>query len=231
MNEIIRKRKSIRKYEQTKLDEVTLGQVRAMCNQVIPLYPDIKFSIEIEDKARGALGINAPHFLVFRSEEKEGMYENIGFIGQQMDLYFSERGLGSCWVGMAKPEEKSKDSLSYVICIAFGRPASSLHRNISEFKRKPLNAISKGEDPRLEAARLAPSGINAQKWYFVAIDNKIHTYCKKSRHLVIRFMGNMALMDLGIAICHIATESENFTFVKEPNPPEIKGFNYIGTIT
>ena len=54
--------------------------------------------------------------------------------------------------------------------MAFGKPAEPLYRELSEFKRKPLAEISEGSDERLEAARLAPSGMNVQNWYFIAKD-------------------------------------------------------------
>ncbi|MCL2298783.1 MAG: nitroreductase, partial [Firmicutes bacterium] len=137
----------------TELDGPALEKVWTQIARVTPLYPDIRHSIAIAGKTRGMFGINAPHYLIFRSEEKDGAYENIGFIGQQMDLFFSESGLGSCWLGMAKPEEKEESALPFVISMAFGNSAEPLHRGLSEFKRKPLSEISEGTDDRLEVAR------------------------------------------------------------------------------
>ncbi len=45
--------------------------------------------------------------MIISSENTEGYLMNIGFIFQQMDLYLSSIGLGSCWLGMAKPTEKN----------------------------------------------------------------------------------------------------------------------------
>ena len=72
-----------------------------------------------------------------------------------------------------------------IITMAFGKPAQPLYRDVSEFKRKLLSDISEGTDDRLEAARLAPSGMNKQNWYFVADNGKIHCYRKK---LLLGFM-------------------------------------------
>jgi len=229
MNEIIRKRKSIRKYSMHGLDAATLEQVRAQIAEIEPLYPGIKYSIEIVNKTKG-FGIKAPHYLVFCSEEKDGANENIGFIGQQMDLFFSETGLGSCWLGMAKPVEKEAGSLPFVVSMAFGLAAEPLHRSLAEFKRKPLSEICEGADGRLEAARLAPSGMNAQGWYFVADGGKIHCYRKKPGALLGLMAGRLGCIDIGIALCHIAKESEGFRFKKEEGAPERKGFIYMGTV-
>jgi len=132
MNETIRKRKSIREYDMAELDASTLEQVRGQIANLPPLCPGIRFSVEIVGRTRGMFGIKAPHYLVFRSEKKDGAYENIGFVGQQMDLFFSELGLGSCWLGMAKPEENGGEALPFVISMAFGKPAEPLHRSLSE---------------------------------------------------------------------------------------------------
>ena len=230
MNPTIRKRKSIRKYDMTKLDASTLEKVKAQLETLTPLYPDIRYSIEITDKTRGLFNVSAPHYLVFASEEKEGANENIGFIGQQLDLFFSENRLGCCWLGAAKPQAKEATKLPFVICMSFGKPAEPLHREISAFKRKPLSQISEGTDPRLEAARLAPSGLNAQNWHFVAKGGKIHCYRKKHNPLVGIMLNTMGAIDLGIAICHIYKESESFQFAKDADVPEKKGYIYSGTV-
>ena len=230
MNEIIRKRKSIRKYDLTALDDAALDNVRAQIEAAKPLYPDIRYSVEIVDKVRGMASVSAPHYLIFRSEEKDGAYENIGFIGQQMDLFFSGSELGSCWLGLAKPEEKGASDLPHVISMAFGVPAEPLHRSASEFKRKSLDAISEGDDERLEAVRFAPSSMNSQNWYFVAGSGKIICY-RTSPPPLLGFMFNkLGCIDMGIAICHIAAESDDFTFTKETDAPSRNGCIYTGTV-
>ena len=230
MNEIIRKRRSVRKYDPAPLDAATMEAVRAEISKVKPLYPDIKFSIEITSKTKGILGVKAPHFLIFGSEDKPGSHENIGFIGQQLDLYFSANGMCACWLGASKPGEAMESDLPYVIALAFGKPEEPLHRELSSFKRKPLSAISEGNNPRLEAARLAPSGVNMQNWFFIADSGKIHCYLKKPNQLVGLMIGKMSHIDLGIAICHIWAESENFSFAKTDNAPSRKGLVYVGTV-
>jgi len=227
--EIIRKRKSIRKYDLTPLDASVLEDVQARIENVKPLYPDIKYSIKIVSKAKGLLNVKAPHYLIFQSEEKEGYLENIGFIGQQLDLYFSGAGLGACWLGTAKPEKKESTELNNVLGISFGNPAEPLHRDFKDFKRKSLASISEGDDERLEAARLAPSGVNAQNWYFIAENGKIHCYRKKANPILGFIYDKLACIDLGIAICHIAEESESFSFTKEEAPGR-KGCIYSGTV-
>ena len=229
-NQIICKRKSIRKYDPAPLDAAAIDMIREQIGKVRLLYPDIRYSVEIASKTKGLVNVKAPHYLVFGSEEKEGAFENIGFIGQQLDLFLSGAGLGSCWLGASKPEDKKASPLPYVICMAFGKPAEPLHRGLSEFKRKPLAEISEGADSRLEAARLAPSAVNAQNWYFAASEGKILCYRKKSSSILGFVYNRLHCIDMGIALCHIAEESEAFRFAKESGVSRRKGHVYMGTV-
>jgi len=230
MNELIRKRKSIRKYDPTPLNATTLEKVRELFNEVKPLYTKIPFSIEIAPKTKGPFNIKAPQYLIFGSEEKDGFLENIGFIGQQIDLRLSAIGIGTCWLGAAKPTQKEDSALPHVISMAFGNPAEPLHREYPDFKRKALTDISQGSDPRLEAARLAPSAINAQNWFFHAENGKIHCYRKKANPLLGLMFNKMHAIDMGIAICHIAEETDNFRFEQDTCTPARKGHVYTGTV-
>jgi nitroreductase len=233
MNEIIRKRKSIRKYEAAPLDTATLEWIQEQIAAVKPLYPNIRYNIEIASKTKGLFNVKAPHYLIFSSEEGEGFCENIGFIGQQLDLALSGNGIGTCWLGGSKPSENEKTKLTYVIAMAFGTPNEPLYRSLDEFKRKPLSAISTGEDVRLEAARLAPSAVNSQNWFFAADNGKIHCYRKKLNPIVGLIYNRLNRIDMGIAIYHIAAESkdlEQFEFAKSKIAPERKGYVYTGTV-
>ena len=229
-NEIIRKRKSIRKYAAELLDSATLEWVREQIAAVTPLYSNIQYKIEIANKTKGIFNVKSPQYLLFSSHEGEGYCENIGFIGQQLDLALSEHGIGTCWLGGSKPQEKSESSMPFVIAMAFGTAAEPLHRELSEFKRKPLSAVSEGEDPRLEVARLAPSAMNLQNRYFIADGGKIHCYRKKTNPLLGIKFEKMSLIDMGIAICHIETEGDTFKFTKMKSVPERKGYVYVGTV-
>jgi len=235
MNEIILKRQSVREYENTPLDDAILEMVRSKIKNLTPLYPDIRYSIEVTDRpTRGMYNVKAPYYLIFGSEKKDGAHENIGFLGQQLDLFLSEMGIGACWLGVAKPgkpEEKEDSLLPFVICMSFGKPAEPLYRNTaSKPDRKALEDISEGFDERLEAARLAPNSHNAQNWYFIAKNGAIHCYRKKTNPFVRFVYNRLNSIDVGIALCHIAEESSNFRFSKEADAPVRPGYVYLGTV-
>lgn len=229
MNEFISKRKSIRKYEPTILDMETIEKIQTKINNLTPLYSNIQYSIEIITPDKNSGNMNVPYYLVFRSEKNDISYENIGFVGQQLNLYFAMLEVGACWK-MSKPQEIKDNKLPYVISMTFGKSAEPLYRQLSEFDRKPLSEISKGDDDRLESARLAPSGLNRQNWYFISEKNKIHCYRKKLNFLINLIMNKLNCIDMGIALCHISEQSDNFNFSKDNTAPKKKNYIYTGTV-
>jgi len=233
LKEFIYKRKSTRKYHSTPLDEKTLQEIQTYFAKLKPLYCDIKVTFNITNKEhmKGLASLHAPHYIIALSENKPGYLVNVGFMLQQMDLYLSSIGLGSCWLGMAQPKQKTPSEEEFVIALEFGNPLESPYRELADFKRKPLDKISNIADNRLEVIRLAPSAMNLQKYYFLTKDNTIHAYCTKAGKLTIKRMAKMREIDLGIAIAHLYIDnSEHFRFFKITNPKEIKGHHYIGSI-
>lgn len=228
MNRIIYKRKSVRKYQPQSLDDTAMGQIRELIEGAKPLFPQIPYSVEMVPNTKPGKG-SPLSFLAFSSEEQEGFLENIGFVGQQISLGLSAIGLGSCW-RMGRPEGQMLSQHPFVISMAFGLPAEDLFREQSQFKRKPLSRISEGQDSRLEAARLAPSGLNAQDWFFMADKGKIYCYRKKPNPLMAKMKNRMNCIDMGIALCHIAQESQDFHYNRETNYPEVGGYIYMGTV-
>ena len=229
LSEAIYKRKSTRKYDPSPLQNNILTDIQNFVNGVKPLYGDIKvrFIIQSADKVKSAT--NAPHFILAYSEEKKGGRENIGFMLQQADLYIQSIGLGSCWLGMAKDVGSGEDKLEYVISLAFGKAENSPHREISGFKRKPLEKISDSADKRLEPARLAPSAVNSQPWFFVSTDEGFDCYCAKKFPAAL--FEKLNKIDIGIALAHLyVTNPDKFSFSVQGKVKEVKGYYYIGSV-
>lgn len=235
--ENIFKRKSTRKYHMSPLDDKILADIKAFAESLIPLFPEINTSYEITNDAKNLLPIKAPYYFMLSSEQTGDYLQNIGFIWQQMDLYLSSIGLGSCWLGMARPknEIKTVDESRYpfVISLCFGKPQDSPHRDISEFRRKLLSEISSGIDDRVEAARLAPCAVNSQNWFFDCVKGSIDVYQKKLTPAMSLIYNKMNKIDMGIAICHLyfaTIHKENkFIFEKQPEKQK-KGYIYLGTV-
>jgi nitroreductase len=215
--ETIFKRKSIRKYDLTPLDEHTLAQIMAHISTLKPIYDNIEIEMKIvsQKDVKSLLSAKAPHYFAVFSEAKDGYLTNVGFMLQQMDLFLSANGIGSGWQGIPKPTKEILNSskLEFVILLAFGKPKEQLYREtVSEFKRKPLEEITniKGADELLEPVRLAPSAMNSQKWFFAGDASTIHVYRAKSNFITAFMFEKMSKISMGIAICHLWIAANHF---------------------
>ena len=238
LKEIIYKRKSVRKYKVEPVSEEIKREIEAFYLGAKPLYPDIKVRAEIlnREEVKSMFAWTPSQVVVLYSEEKDGYLENAGFLLQQLELYLGTLGLGACWLGMGKPEvgakKEEKEGLKFVIMLAFGYPNEELYRENAQFKRKALSAISDREDERLEAARLAPSSVNSQPWYFTHEGELIHAYCSKQGLLKWLALGQMNRIDMGIALANLYVENpETFRFFRSETAQELKGHKYVGSFT
>ena len=240
LQEMIDKRKSVRKYTGEPVDDATVQKILDFIADTKPLYPDIRVCSEIvgRESVKSILPWLPPQILSIYSEDKDGAPENIGFIYQQLDLYLQSIGLGACWVGMCKPDEKkggareSADGLKFVMMIAFGYPKGNGRRkSVSEFKRKSLFDISDRADDRLRPAALAPSSINSQPWYFVHEGDTIHVYCVQQGLLKKKVVSGINLLDTGIALAHLyVSYPDAFRFFRADAPTQVKNYQYVGSL-
>jgi hypothetical protein len=188
---------------------------------------DYRYDILNADEVNIRTRWSAPYYLALYSEKKGNYMENIGFVFQQLSLYLQSIGIGSCWVGMASPKVKSDN---FIITISFGR-SDDITRDLSRFKRKSLMKISDMEDERLIPARLAPSAINSQPWYFKHVDGGFDVYQKKQNILKRQVLKNWNPIDVGIALAHMYVANENtFEFYKKTDFENVKGYTYTGSI-
>ena len=222
--EMIFHRKSCRQFTGEPTDAEMIEQILSFEPQ--PLYPEIKVRMDIvsRDKVKCICPWTTPQLITIYSEEADGYLENIGFLFQQMDLYLQTLGLGVCWLGLGRMNPKNAaevEGMKFVIMLAFGYPkGDQLRHNLKGFIRKPMEKITDKHDPRLEAARLAPSAVNSQPWYFTHEGDMIHVHCSKKR----------ARLDAGIALAHMyVTNESSFRFFKKEHETKIPEYRYIGS--
>ena len=226
LHEMIFKRKSCRSFTNVPVDAATIETIKAFSMK--PLYPEINVRMDIvsRDKVKCICPWTTPQLITIYSEEAEGYSENIGFLFQQMDLYLQTLGLGVCWLGMGRMNPKTTTAVAgmkFVIMLAFGYPkGDQLRHDLKGFKRRPMEQITDKPDSRLEPARLAPSAVNSQPWYFTHEGEAIHVWCSKK--------GNR--LDAGIALAHLCVSNgERFRFFKADQPADLPGYTYIGSVT
>lgn len=236
--EMICKRRSVRKYKPEAVDRAAVQKITDFCTQLKPLYADISVRAEIVDRenVKCILPWTTRQVVAIFSEEKEGFLENAGFMFQQLDLYMQSIGLGTCWLGMGRldsdAKSREKDGLSFVIMLAFGYPREPLRSDITQFKRRSLTEISDRKDERLEPARLAPSSVNSQPWYFTHEDETVHVYCAAHGFFRVKTLSDMNRVDVGIALAHMyAANPDTFRFFRAGNVESLKNYGYIGSFT
>jgi hypothetical protein len=154
---------------------------------------------------------------------------NVGYMFQNYALFPTMSVLKNVMAGLGKPKEGAPDTsgMEYVIMLAVGKTKEE-KREAHEFKRNALSEISDRMDDRLEPARLAPSSVNSQPWYFEHTDLGIRAY--KKRLVRTAGLSRMNTIDVGIALAHLyVANPDTFThFVENPAPVRDK-MDYILT--
>ena len=234
LSDTVAKRRSHRKYYNDILSGEEQHAIEAAISELKPLYPDIKCKIELVFKShvRTMMPWMPPYAIVAFSEVRDGYLENIGFMLDELDLFIQScgLGLGSCWVGMGKPREGMLDSegMEYVMMLAVGKTKEKMRKGEADFKRNSLCEISDTEDARLASARLAPSSINSQPWYFEHAEGAIRLYQK--RLVRTKNLTRMNRIDVGIALAHLyVSNPESFSYFIETPTPVLDKMDYILT--
>ena len=234
LSEMIYQRRSVRKYKKGTPSEEVLSDIVASFGALRPLYPDIRCELKL--LSRGDVRTLMPWMpecaVAVFSEPGEGYLENAGFILEQLDLYIQSLGLGSCWVGLARPKRREliPEGMEFVMLLAFGETEVAERSGASDFKRRDMAEITDRPDARLEPARLAPSSVNSQPWYFAACEGGFDVYRRK----LVRTssLTRMNVIDLGIALAHIYVSSpDTFGAQRRADAPEREGMEYITTVS
>lgn len=214
----ISQRKSCRKYDMTPLKAEQLLEIENAINSFETLFAEYQPEWRFTTEVKGLYHVAAPHYLIISGDGLPGVKENIGFLFEQLALWFDAMGIGCVWLGESKDTQASSTKRD-VITIGFGHTTEPVHRLKEEFKRKPIEEITNTpDDICIQAVHLAPSGMNTQPWYFEKADNKIIVYKQKLK-LPLSLLYKHSDVDMGIGLCHFALAC------KETNKP----FHYSGT--
>ena len=229
----IYKRKSCRKYILEPFSSDDLKEIKNKLDSFELLFKDAPISYRFVSETKGLFHVLAPHYLIFSGVGKEGEQENVGFVGQQLMLWLNSQNIGAVWLG-ASWDVSSDYSSSDIVVIAFGRSDGSIFRDVSEFRRRDIAGIS--NIPKIifiEAAHLAPSGLNLQPWYFNKVDDKLLIYreiIKPPKSLMYK----LTKVDIGIVLAHLYITSKHFKkdfqFYTTDLNKYIKGYKYFGYI-
>ena len=226
IQEAIEARHSVRAYKDQPLTEEVAKRLEeeiAVVNQKGNLHVQL---IQNEPKAfQGTLAKygkfrNANNYLVMAGKRAEDLDERIGYYGEHLVLLAQTLGLNTCWVGLSYSKVpgtyvlEDGEKIACYIAIGYGETQGVGH------KIKTVEQVSNASDATpswfrkgVEAALLAPTAVNQQKFSFEYVG------MKDGRHLVRAKKGFSMIgytkMDLGIAKYHfeIGVGKVNFEWV------------------
>lgn len=151
-------------------------------------------------------GVN--DYIVMAGQKADDLDERIGYYGEQLVLLAQTLGLNTCWVGLSYSKVPGTyvldagEVIEAYISIGYGETQGVSH------KIKRVEQVSNANDltpswfrQGVEAALLAPTAVNQQKFFFEYIparDGKPVRVLAKRNFSLIGF----TQMDLGIAKCH-----------------------------
>jgi nitroreductase len=240
--EAMRRRFSVRHYISKPVPETTLDAVEKSGQTSIALDKDINVCFHLIREGRLVaermtfqtgrrwLFGSAPHFIVATSEEEPHFMLNAGFRMEQVILFATAQGLGTCWIGGLFSEKtlghllKLGKNERVIALTPLGYPDTSFYgRTLHSIvhlsgpdtrRRKPLSDIVSDRDfgmplitkdekllEILECTRLAPSWTNSQPWRFVVDGDEIIALAE-IRATSMRDGKHYYRLDLGIAMSH-----------------------------
>ena len=212
LQEAIVARHSVRKYidKEIPADIITALQDKiAECNKVGNL--NIQLVLNETRAFTGMLSYGSfsgvKNYLVMVGKKGDNLDERVGYYGEQLVLLAQTLGLNTCWVGLSyrKVEDAynvgKDEKLVCVIAIGYGETQGVAH------KVRNVEQVSNASDltpawfkKGIEAALLAPTAVNQQKFSFEYIGMKDNKHIVKAKKGFSIF--GYTSIDLGIARCH-----------------------------
>ncbi len=175
------------------------------------LCPQIKTKIKIVPGSETSCRRGQEYCVLIYSEKKDDYLKNVGYIGEQLDLYLVSKNIGSLWFGLGKTNETSYDDLDYVIMIAIAKIDDEMkfRKDMFKSKRKTKEEIWIGEEiPNVtDIVRFAPSACNTQPWIVKRVDNSLQVFRYKKLGkrgiMPVGLVTHYNKMDIGIFLCFL----------------------------
>ena len=224
LEEAIRTRHSVRQYLDKPIEAEKIGQLQKLineCNQKGGLH------IQLVTEEPKAFAGGMAKYGKFRGVRnyiamigKKGDDVNLGYYGEKVVLLAQCLGLNTCWVALTfkkQPDQyevRPDEKLVCVVSIGYGEnqgvqhPQKKTIADVTEDKRTIVGfPLPDWFNRGIEAALLAPTAINQQKFAFALIDGNT-----VEAHTRFTMLNSYAPIDLGIVKCHfeIGAGSENF---------------------
>ena len=223
IQEAIETRHSVRAYKDLPLSEEI---VKVLEDEIVKLNHEGQLHIQLicnEPKAfQGTLAKygkfrNANNYLIMAGKRADDLDERVGYYGEHLVLLAQTLGLNTCWVGLSYSKVpgtfvlEEGEKIACYIAIGYGETQGVGH------KIKTVGQVSNASDATpswfrkgVEAALLAPTAVNQQKYSFeyVGMSNNRHQVRAKRGFSMIGY----TKMDLGIAKYHFEVGAGEVNF-------------------
>ena len=227
VQEAIKSRHSVRQYSDKPIEAEKLAQISALideCNREGALHIQLVTNEPkafTQGKARYGKFSGVNNYIAMIC--KKGDDTTLGYYGEKIVLLAQTLGLNTCWVGMTfskqpnRYEVRKGEELQALLALGYGatqgvqHPQKKTVADVTKDGRTNTNtAFPEWFVRGIEAALLAPTALNQQKFLFVLHDdNKVEA---KARFVLLN---GYAPIDLGIVKCHfeIGAGKENFEWI------------------
>ncbi|MGI6175974.1 MAG: nitroreductase family protein [Christensenellales bacterium] len=206
--EAMKARHSVRSYTDRKIEGDVLAELRQVisdCNEESRLH--MQLCLDEPGAFSGMLArygrfVNVRNYIALVGKQGDDLDEKCGYYGEKIVLKAQQLGLNTCWVAVSFSKAKCRAALSLnpderlrmVIALGYGKNDGSPRRT------KSIKALSKAEGvlpgwfrKGMEAAQLAPTARNQQRFKFILTDDIVHASAGS---------GFYTKVDLGIAKYH-----------------------------
>lgn len=177
MLELMKARHSVRQYTEQKIEaekRVALDALTAKLNQESGMHIQILYEEpKCFDSFMAHYGkfSGCRNYIAVVGPKGTELDEKAGYYGEQLVLKAQELGLNTCWVAMTHGKSaaviEKGEKLAILISLGYGTTQGAVHKNkeltaVSDFTKDSPQWYHEG----LEAALLAPTAMNQQKFLF-----------------------------------------------------------------
>ncbi len=225
--EAIEARHSVRKYTDEPIPEEILAIIR---NRIDEINKEAGLHIQlVTDEPKAFSGLicygtfsGVTDYFVMAGRKGEDLDEKIGYYGEQLVLLAQTLGLNTCWAGVSYSRIpgtyvlEDDEKIALYIALGYGQTQGKAH------KVKSAKDISNASDltPKwfnrgVEAALLAPTAVNQQKFYIEFLGFRDYSRVPKVTARPLFSMVGYSKIDLGIVKCHfeLGAGKENFEWM------------------
>lgn len=182
--EAIKSRHSVRSFLDKPLDE---NSVKILQEEIKKCNDESGLNIQLVLNEPNAFQAEKTHYGQFKNCKNylsivgpKGEDEKAGYYGEQIVIKAQELGINSCWValtyksGLTQDTKQSGEKRYLVVALGYGETSGNAHKtksifDVSNYKEGDPEWFKNG----LEAAVLAPTAMNQQRFKFLIENNKV----------------------------------------------------------